>query len=146
MKLTSFEISKKLAEIGFKANANFWWTKNQEVKTAYLKTLKDFVPLSDEVCAAYDLETLPNSVTNNNESFFTEDGDKGKLTLYISKSLIGYGMPDVYCSHVMPDLFFGIDKNNETVFKEEYCNDNLVDCTAKLLIKLHEQGLVKFGE
>jgi hypothetical protein len=112
MKTTSFEISKKLAEIGFKAEAHH-----------KLHCFKD-----DFLYSYYDLETileaLPKEIERDNGfniglRFWWADG----------ASWIGY-------------------QNFSGFIITVYANQNelLADTAARLLILLHEEGIVNFNE
>lgn len=147
MEVTSFEISKKLAEIGFGAEHVFCWYSNSEsnvLECGKCGSMSQIVIKDDgleEVIShhefafpfafpAFGLETILEALPSN--IIFSYCGSELQLT----KSAIGY---------------YGLEGNSEDGFaifleieKEE--NESLTDCAAKLLIKLHEKGLIKFGE
>lgn len=135
MKTTSFEISKKLAEIGFKAPENFFWIQEG------ISFGKDFVPKRiedknwvencgvdfDELCPAYDLETileaLPNKINDK------ENCNEYRLTL--SHNHI--------CYRTKNEIW-----EKSIVYRN--LEESLADMAARLLIELHSQGLVKFNQ
>lgn len=110
MKTTNYEISKKLAKIGFSANSHY----RQNISDEDDNILEEY--------DSYDLETILEALPN----FIKER----PLVLDVA-----FG-----------EIHYEGDSDNETLFitttKE---NESLSDIAAKLLIKLHEQGLVKFG-
>jgi len=107
MKTTSFEISKKLAEIGFKAEAHH---KLHCFKDDFLYSYYDFETI---------LEALPNQL---GQSFL-------QITMLGNQALIGYEMQRIELSSL-------VDGKNES----------LADTAARLLILLHEEGIVNFNE
>jgi len=108
MKTTSFEISKKLAEIGFKAEAHH-----------KLHCFKD-----DFLYSYYDLETILEALPEeiNLEGYCQE--------LLITKNLLAY-------QRATGAWDFEQIRNE---------NESLADTAARLLILLHEEGIVNFNE
>jgi len=119
MKRTSYEISKQLAEAGFKAENDFYWAKWNEGDPELVHA-KDGTPPLIEKVPAYDLETilqaLPNVVNDNEE-------------LNIKKHEIGYYYFDYDC------VICGTG-----VEKQE--SESLTDTAARLWLKLKKQGLI----
>ena len=124
MKMTTFEISKKLAEIGFKANFDWVYEKGNKAGGLWNWSF-EIAPWNDakeeDYYPAYDLETLLE--------FLPEFNRRGHLRqgYLLTKGHLGYLGPI-----------------NEGVVCQE--NESLADCAARLLILLHEKGLIKFGE
>jgi hypothetical protein len=118
MKTTSYEISKQLAEAGFITNEEnqIWNYKDQE---------RWSVP-------AFDLETileaLPNFIANGNgtENCLVVDVAFGEI--HYETASLGDCESDA--------LFITTTRNNES----------LADTAARLLILLHEKGLINFNE
>ena len=144
MKTTNYEISKKLKEIGFEAESDFYWycyDTGQEMRHIADADDKGNVK-------AYDLETLldalPDSITREYKS--NEDGTikEFKEELVIEKNKIRYRCYDIETS----------DEANE--YSREYgyvqnisiysWNDSLANIAGKMLIKLFEEGLIKFNK
>jgi hypothetical protein len=126
MKTTSYEISKKLAEIGFKAETEKAFDNKGTPISCHKKIciLKEKSSNSEIYgLPACDLESilqaLPNVVNYNEE-------------LNIKKYEIGYYYFDYDC------VICGIG-----VEKQE--NELLTDTAARLLILLHEKGMVNFN-
>ena len=120
MKTTSYEISKQLAEAGFKAKSIFGWHVDG-------KGCAPSYPLSPTATGyfwSYDLETileaLPNFIANKN---------KGENCLVID---VAFG-----------EIHYEGDSDNDAMFitttKE---NESLADTAAKLWLKLKKEGLV----
>ena len=118
MKVTNYEISKRLSEIGFRSDPfercykkgeplNLW-NRAFEV-SCWGQDLSDYYP-------AYELETLLEALPTKVIRF----GDDG--IAIDNKSM------------ALPII--SIKKPNQS----------LADCAAGLLVKLHEKGLIKFGE
>jgi hypothetical protein len=119
-KTTNFEISKKLAEIGFKAETGFYWyeyDKGEEMR---------YIADADGAgkYKAYDLETLLNILPKTLPN---------KLELRIwfdeNNAYIGY------------QNFEGFDKALN--LKQEK-NESLADTVGRFIILLHEKNLIKF--
>jgi hypothetical protein len=128
MKVTGFLVSKKLAEIGFKAEAEKCWAKiGHSVSSEFVLVNLDFqVPQNcDEWVLSYDLETLLDVLPHN---FILEKKIK---FLNMNQSEIGYktGSSDIYDYQL---LYFRM--------KEE----SLADTAGRLIILLHEKNLIKF--
>ena len=139
-KTTNFEISKKLAEIGFKAKWENCWEKNNEKKGIYTlfffeewnRDLNNYYP-------SYDLETileaLPCGLDQGNEQYNL------KMLPNISISYTNkffnhiYDYRDDFCCE-NGEVMYCIRKNKET----------MVDMAGRLLIKLYENNLIKFKE
>lgn len=110
MKTTNFEISKKLAEIGFKPNdeESKIWNYEGQVKWEY---------------PAYDLETLIDALPKN-------IGSNQQLRIWFGEdTFIGYQNWNGF----VPEL---------TIKQKE--NESLADTAGRLLIKLHETGIINF--
>jgi hypothetical protein len=125
VKVTNYNLSKKLAEIGFEAETEKCYDKNGNLISCHRKIcfLRKQSSRADEVYGvpAYDLETILASLPRRNLElkFYEHHGPDDQ------NNIIGYLYPEIW------------------VEQEE--NESLVDMSAKLLITLHEKGLVKFG-
>jgi len=131
MKVTSFEISKKLAKIGFKAESKFYWViptihmfgeekQTFEAELGYGENNKNGL-------RAYDLETILDALPMG------IDRDDKRYDLVIEQRVF---------------FSYSDDDGNEL---EEFSimqkgEESLADTAASLLIQLHNAGLVKFKE
>lgn len=145
MKVTSFEISKKLAEIGFYRKFPSKFYHQNLNQTLYYRTPQYRTPqsgYSDKKgilnIPAYDLETildaLPNQLVNENIFFSRLD-----FFLKISKDEIWYET-ECFCDS---SEYCPVKRRMEI---EKLKNESLADTAARLLIKLYEANLVKFNE
>jgi len=132
-KTTNYEISKKLAEIGFRAETGFYWyeyDKGEEMR---------YIADADGAgkYKAYDLETmldaLPSSIEYKNEynvilyyEFFLQNH---KLGYY-------YERGEYRSDYNMDDGIFEFSKLS--------LDESLADTAGRLIILLHEKNLIKF--
>jgi hypothetical protein len=123
-KTTNYEISKKLKEIGFDKETNFYFTEvaPDKFEAQYYTNNKEYLLLK-----SYDLETLLDALPKELNLFL----GKTWLSLNLSNKSqsIGYGSEEEYA----PEFYF---------IKEE--NESLADTAGRLLILLHEKNLIKF--
>ena len=152
MKTTNLEISKKLKEIGFRAETFFFWTKAPKLtktdKDRYVIALANKVDISqeNEMFPAYHLETLiealPDSITREYKS--RKDGTirKFKEELLISKNAIWYRCYDIETSDDANKYWreYGYEKNIRIYSPD----DSLANIAGKMLIKLYEAGIINF--
>ncbi len=126
MKATNYEISKQLAEAGFKSAINWAWVKlNGDLLRVHLSQLH-LVHTELEKIIAYDLETileaLPTKIAIGEGrapiSFFT-----------FTKNGMGYARK--------PQIEF-------QEFIQHHENESLADTAARLLLSLHKKNLIKF--
>lgn len=127
MKTTNYENSKKLAEIGFRKEGDFYgWISGEDIDDGFYTKLLE--PKYFYRYPAYDLETileaLPDDICANYPA-----------ALEISKKRIGYYSQEGDC------------ENGFAIFMEEMRkeNDSLADTAARILILLHEKGLINFN-
>ena len=139
MKTTNFEISKKLAEIGFKAKAEYYWhTINNKIELHHVARagFGDY--------ESYDLETLiealPDCITREYKS--REDGtiEEFKEKLLVSKDEIYYKCYDIETSDDANEYWreYGYEQNI-SIYS---WNDSLVNIAGKMLIQLFEAGII----
>ncbi len=121
MKVTNFEISRKLEEIGFKAETDFFYDERGDIY--HIKELEKSKAVVD--CMAFDLETLisalPETIRNDSEE------------LIVSKKDIGYYFSD----HGEDVCLTGVDIEER---------ETMASACGNLLILLHEKGLIKFDK
>jgi hypothetical protein len=119
MKTTSYEISKKLAEAGFKAETE--WYHDLGYGTLYYNFEAD--KYNNRLVPTYDLETILEALPDLIRS---PDSPPHLYPLFVSKKGVGY------------DYTSGLT----SIRKGE---ESLADCAAKMLILLHEKGLINFN-
>jgi hypothetical protein len=126
MKTTSFEISKKLAEIGFNAESNYIITENGQIIITKDK-LKNSSNVNGNGRLSFDLETilqaLPKSIKYRGDTYYFLMTYSGSSDCYI----IGY-----VCGQVR--------RTELEKYSEE--NESLADTAARLWLNLKKKGLV----
>lgn len=135
MKTTSFEISKKLAEIGFKAETAKEWVKffNLDGKAFQLAIFeKDEDDKVNEKYLAYDLETILEALP---PFFDLEEGERYLLTVRRNGLIDFVG----YCR------FNGNHHSSDYAIQSEP-GESLADTAARLLIILAEKGIINFNK
>lgn len=135
MKVTSYEISKKLAEIGFKTDHSYkWFAKGQAIKTGdWIHPVNEdeiinleaisYIPKESINFPAYDLETILDALPE----FLKINGFPHFLNLY--KNSVGYGT----------------FSNPDAIIQGRKVDESLANVGGRLLILLHEKGLVSFN-
>lgn len=148
MKVTSYLISQKLAEIGFNKPSNFMIKNDGKIIVAaqnkiigkissFSKPNKNGCDFLGDGYASYDLETLLNAIPDFLRILDTIAIKQFFLYFFLYHNSMGY------CEH--NDEFGEVRRNKKfNVIRKE--NESLADCAARLLIELHDQGLIKFGE
>lgn len=131
MKTTSYEISKKLWEIGFKKDTIYCWDDENTpsmfsngVAYAIIKPSKTIMK-SYLWFPAYDLETILDALPHDVET------TRGLAYFVMRKNSILYEREG---EEEFPEIVLGKLKNEL----------NWADTAALLLIKLYEKGLIKF--
>jgi hypothetical protein len=120
-KTTNYEISKKLAEIGFDKETNFYFT--------------EIAP--DKFKAEY--------YTNNNKYFFLKSYDLETLLDVLPKFIMGSDVSSPEFLTLTKECF-----SYESYSTFDYIqvdlepNESLADTAGRLLILLHEKNLIKF--
>jgi hypothetical protein len=125
-KTTNYKISKKLAEIGFKAEnwAEYVWAKDEDgdIRCETKAVIGEWWGKHKELYESYDLETLldnlPKIIRNNEE-------------LNLKKNEIGY-------------FFWDSDEIFSLIGEHKQKNESLADTAGRLIILLHEKNLIKF--
>ena len=150
MKTTNFEISKKLKEIGFEAETNFYFdTRTYKAipdEVFYKSTFNKEEP--EHYLPSYDLETLidalPNSITREYKS--NKDGTIKKFEekLLIDKRVICYRCYDIETSDDANE--FWREYRYEQNISIDSWDDSLTNLAGKMLIQLFEAGLIKFNK
>jgi len=115
MKTTNYEISKKLAEIGFSRQAFWVWT-SKDCCCPYETHFDGF--------RAYDLETLLDALPKKLKKY----GELG--TLFRSGFILGYNLQN------FDDL--------SQLLQYQRQGESLADTAGLLIIWLYEENLIKF--
>jgi hypothetical protein len=134
-KTTNFEISKKLAEIGFRAKCSYFYfhSNNNDYEASSLEEfgwdeISD-CDIEDKYYPSYDLETLldalPKSIKYRGDTYYFWMTYSGSSDCYI----IGYSSGQLRKTEL------------EKYSKE---NESLVDTAGRLIIWLHEKNLIEF--
>ncbi len=129
MKTTSFEISRKLEEIGFQADIKARYAFYDKRKDLYHISQLEFERL-DIDCFAYDLETILEALPEKIKLF------NDNASLSINKDSVSYINYYVDTGELSSDILH--------FCKQEYKVDSLADLAAIVLLDLHEKGIVKF--
>jgi hypothetical protein len=130
-KTTNYEISKKLKEIGFDKETNFYFTEvaPDKFEAQYYTNNKKYLLLK-----SYDLETILDALTKNISKMGHVYPTGYHLNINFSQlSTISYIEDDLHSL-----------RDNHPVFVEKRGNETLADTAARLLILLHEKNLIKF--
>lgn len=113
---TNYENSKKLAEIGFKANAVF-----------FISGKIKFLIEGEGTYPSYDLETLLDALPAKIE----HDGDEWGLIINLYEGIMYY------------ETFGGVEQHFDFHYD---INESLADTAARLIVKLHEAGIINFKQ
>jgi hypothetical protein len=122
-KTTNYEISKKLAEIGFDKETNFYFTEiaPDKFKAEYYSNNNKYFLLK-----SYDLEILINALPE-------------KIKVGIDRT--------PQSKFYFDKISFGYAKEPKIEF-QFYCriqeNESLADTAGRMIILLHEKNLIKF--
>ena len=138
MKTTSYEISKKLKEAGFKAETDFTWNTrttycgNTPKKVQYFIKYNNGLKEGEEICKSYDLETLLNALP---KKLANKYGKNGALKLSYDNKLnwIYYADKEDY-------ILFFYDYAHCEIKSQE--NESLADTAGRMWLLLKEKGMV----
>jgi hypothetical protein len=122
IKTTNYEISKKLAEIGFKAETGFYWyeyDKGEEMR---------YIADADGAgkYKAYDLETILDNI------FFVIENKENKKVYWFRMN-----------QQDMEYITFEQEVDIE-FYTPRQKGESLADTAGRMIIKLHEKNLIKF--
>lgn len=120
MKVTSYELSKKLEEIGFKKPANYCWSKDK-YGTLFISSFEAYDVDEGQYLLAYDLETLLEAIPDQIRGFF----------LQLNQNFICYDN--------------GRFSMSGTWYSRS-SDESLADVSARLLLSLVEKGILKFNK
>ena len=139
-KTTNFEISKKLAEIGFKVKAEKCWAKiRHSVSSEFnLVNLNYAVPAHcDDWFLSYDLETLLDALPRNisvMEEIYPTDFN---LNIDLNENV-------QTISYIEEGTYRSLQEHHPEAFIVATQNESLADTVGKMIILLHEKNLIKF--
>ena len=119
MKTTNYEISKQLAEAGFKDDFEFGYTHDGQFTNYYGNIVSDRIKTP-----AYDLETLLEALPSK---IARGEGRSPTSSFIFTKDGIGYAQK--------PQIEF-----QEFINQQE--NESLADTAARLWLKLKQEGFV----
>jgi hypothetical protein len=133
-KTTNFEISKKLSEIGFNEETNFYYRKND--KELFINTPPDLKDSEKFFLKSYDLEILLDALPSEIE--IENWGGWKYYNIYFKMNKNGFWYENL-CN---------CDSSACPVEKYHYMeiieNESLADTAGRLIILLHEKNLIKF--
>jgi hypothetical protein len=122
-KTTNFEISKKLSEIGFNKETNFYYRKND--KELFINTPPNLKDPGEFFLKSYDLEILIDALPKEREGF------GGDAYFKMDKNGLWYER-SWNCPR---EINYYIEKLE---------NESLADTAGRLIILLHKKNLIKF--
>lgn len=134
MKVTGFLVSKKLAEIGFRAECfYFYFHSDNNCKEKTLYNLEEFgfdkiddCDIEDKYYPAYDLETILDNIC-----FVIENKENKKVYLFRMNQ------------QDMEYITFEQEVDIE-FYTPRQKGESLADTAGRMIIKLHEKNLIKF--
>lgn len=136
MKTTNYEISKQLAEAGFRAKTDFCWYEyktingSPNINLCYIGDDCDFdskpmqPPLDERSTLCFDLETILEALP---PKIARGEGRSPTSSFIFTKNGMGYAQK--------PQIEF-------QEFINRQVNESLADTVAKLWLKLKKEGLV----
>ncbi len=150
MKTTSYEISKKLKEAGFEAEAdyNFIERNNQKAFLINIRQLS-IIEIMNEIgvfIKSYDLETLinalPDSITREYKS--KEDGEikEFKERLIIEKEEIRYSCDDIENADDVNRYFNEYGYMEEIIVFKKFNDNSLADMAGRMWLMLKDKGII----
>lgn len=150
MKTTNFEISKKLKEAGFEAEADYNFIERNNQK-AFLVNIKELsgIEIMNEIgvfIKSYDLETiidaLPDSITRKYKS--KEDGEVREFRerLIIEKEEIRYSCDDIENADDANRFYQEYGYMQDISIFKKFNDKSLADTAGKMWLLLKEKGVV----
>ena len=121
MKTTSYEISKKLEEAGFEADADYYWVEREErIVCVNAYVFSNYMIEGKKLCEAYDLETLLVAFPEETEIRISN----------LTKGRIFY----------LDSWWKNIRGNEASIAIEE--NESFADTAGKMWLMLKERGII----
>lgn len=143
-KTTSYEISKKLKEAGFEADADYYWVEGIICVNAYV--FSDYMTGGKKLCDAYDLETilnaLPDSIIREYKS--KEDGEVKEFRerLIIEKEDIRYSCDDIENADDANRYYKEYGYMQDISVFKKFNDKSLADTAGKMWLLLKEKGII----
>jgi hypothetical protein len=140
-KTTNYEISKKLAEIGFRAQCSYFYfhSDNNDCEASSLEKYGfdkiNECDIEDEYYPAYDLETLLNALPSKIK------GIEGECWFNIHFRMNKDGLWYENLCNCDSDQSCPVESYCHIEIKN---NESLADTAGRMLILLHEKNLIKF--
>lgn len=125
MKVTSYEISRKLFKVGFREKAVFFWFNKTHCASNHEKLIGGSVSETEGAYGAYDLETLLKVLP-------THISTKRGLAIFVMRK---------------NSIFYEIERQNEfqeVVFGELKNELSWADTAALLILRLLEKKIINF--
>ena len=132
MKTTSYEISKKLKEAGFEADADYYWVESkEEIICVNIYVFSDYMSGGKKLCDAFDLETILDALP----SVIERKGWGNDIYFKMNKNGFWYeNSCSCDSSEYCPlETYYHIDRQK---------NESLADTAGKMWLLLKEKGMV----
>ena len=144
-KTTSYEISKKLKEAGFEAEADYYWVESKEESICVnIHVFSDYMTEGKKLYARYDLETildaLPDSIqykkykSSNCYYLFLRAPSRYSET----NKTLGYYCE---CNEYMDNYRMG-EEDGIFEFSKLSPNESLADTAGRMWLMLKEKGII----
>ena len=141
MKTTNFEISKKLKEAGFEAEAEYYWHEIHDKIELYHVARAGFGDIK-----SYDLETiidaLPDSIIREYRSKVNWEVKAFRERLIIEKKEIRYSCDDIENADDANRFYQEYGYMQDISIFKKFNNESLADTAGKMWLMLKEKGLV----
>lgn len=150
MKTTSYEISKKLKEAGFEAQADYNFIERNNQK-AFLINIKELssIEIMNEIgvfIESYDLETLldalPDFITRKYKSKDNGEVKEFRERLIIEKEEIRYSCDDIENADDANRYYQEYGYMQDISLFKKFNDKSLADTAGKMWLLLKEKGLV----
>lgn len=144
-KTTNYEISKKLKEAGFEADADYYWVESKEgIVCVNAYVFSDYMIEGKKLCEAYDLETLLDALPDSIQYKKYKSSDWYYLFLRApsrfseTNKTLGYYNE---CSEYMDNFMMGREDGIFEVSKLSP-NESLADTAGRMWLMLKEKGII----
>ena len=146
-KTTSYEISKKLKEAGFEADADYYWVENkEEIICVNIYVFSDYMSGGKKLCHAYDLETildaLPDSIIREYKSKNDSSVNKFKERLIIEKNEIRYSCDDIENADDANRYYQEYGYMQDISLFKKFNDNSLADTAGKMWLLLKEKEII----
>ena len=145
-KTTSYEISKKLKEVGFEAQSSFFWCRLDKDLIRIHISQSHSVPESIDKIKAYDLETildaLPDFIIREYKSKVNWEVKAFRERLIIEKEEIRYSCDDIENADDANRFYQEYGYMQDISIFKKFNDKSLADTAGKMWLMLKEKGLV----